>query len=205
MKISELEAEKLNDLQKTALLYHHLEDDQQLGDCIFVPGSSKAVEYRLPKAIELYKAGRADKMLFSGGAIWDGNSLTEAESLAKEAMSHGVPKEDILIENWSLHTKENVLASMFVLDREFDLHHLRRLIIVTATIHMRRMHLVLQTYMPSWIAYSLCTVDDHTTREDNWFHYPYGRERVERETRKLIDYVKQGIVIDEEVKLPGYS
>lgn len=203
MKISQLQSEALSDQQKTALLFNHLDDDEKSGDCIFVPGSSKAVEYRLPKAIQLYKKGRANKILFSGGAIWGGTSLTEAELLTNEAIKQGIPEEDILVEKKSLHTKENALASMFVLDREYDLHLIRRLIIVTATIHMRRMHLVLQTYMPSWIQYSLCTVDDRTTKKDSWFHYSYGRERVERETRKLIDYVKQGIIIDEEVEIPS--
>jgi len=204
MRISELCIEKLSDAQKTALLYNHSEDDQRQGDCIFVPGSSKAVEYRLPKAIQLYNEGRANKILFSGGVTWKGYDLTEAELMAEEAMRLGVPEGDILIDNQSLHSKENVLASMFVLDREFDLHLVRRLIIVTATIHLRRMHLLLLTYMPNWIEYSLCPVDDKTTKADNWFQNPYGRERVERETSKLIDYVKRGIMIDEEVVIPEY-
>src|SRR5699024_392600 len=135
--------DKLSDSQKTALLYHYTENDRQPGDCIFVPGSSKAVEYRLPKAIQLYNAGRADKILFSGGVVWEGHSLTEAEMLVKEARRYGVPEEGILVENKSTHSKGNVLASMFILDREIDLHLVRRLIVVTAAIHMRRMHLLL--------------------------------------------------------------
>ncbi len=202
MKISHLQSDRLSDRQITALLFNNLADDDKSGDCIFVPGSSKAVEYRLPKAIQLYKAGRATKILFSGGVIWEGTDLTEAESLANEALKLGVSEEDILVEKISQHTKENVLASMLILDRAYDLHHIRRLIIVTATIHMRRMHLVLQTYMPNWIKYSLCPVDDRTTRKDNWFNYPFGRQRVEREASKLIDYVKRGIIIDEEIELP---
>jgi uncharacterized SAM-binding protein YcdF (DUF218 family) len=202
MKISHLQSDRLSDRQITALLFNNLADDDKSGDCIFVPGSSKAVEYRLPKAIQMYKAGRATKILFSGGVIWEGTDLTEAESLANEALKLGVSEEDILVEKISQHTKENVLASMLILDRAYDLHHIRRLIIVTATIHMRRMHLVLQTYMPNWIKYSLCPVDDRTTRKDNWFNYPFGRQRVEREASKLIDYVKRGIIIDEEIELP---
>jgi len=204
MRISELRKEKLSDEQKTVLLYNHPEDDQQTGDCIFVPGSSKAVEYRLPKAIQLYNEGRANKILFSGGVIWEGYDLTEAELMVEKAMRLGVPEDDILIDNQSRHSKENVLASMFVLDRAFDLHLVRRLIIVTATIHLRRMHLLLQTYMPSWIDYSLCPVDDKATKTDNWFQNPYGRERVDREIGKLIDYAKRGIMIDEEIVIPEY-
>lgn len=50
--------------QYTDLLYNGLDDDNQPGECIFVPGSSKAVDYRLPKALELYRQGRSKKILF---------------------------------------------------------------------------------------------------------------------------------------------
>ncbi|CAG9608159.1 hypothetical protein [Pseudoneobacillus rhizosphaerae] len=54
IKISQLNPDKLSDLQMTELLYKNLEDNNETGDVIFVPGSNKAVDYRLPKAIELY-------------------------------------------------------------------------------------------------------------------------------------------------------
>src|SRR5699024_12313894 len=103
----------------------------------------------------------------------------------------GVPEKDILIENKSLHSKENVLASMFVLDREFDLHLMHRLIVVTAAIHMRRMHLILQTYMPSWIKYSLCPVDDNATRETIGLIHPNVRKGFIGKRKKLIILPKQ--------------
>lgn len=202
MKISQMQFEKLTDEQKTALLYQNIEDDQQKGDCIFVLGSSKAAEYRLPKAIQLYKEGRAKKLLFSGGVTWDVGGLTEAELLRYKALELGIPEEAILIENTSKHTKENVLASLLVLDRAFGLHNINRLLVVTTTYHIRRTHLTLRTYMPAWINYSLCAVNDRTTKENNWFETPYGRERVEKETSKIIQYVKLGSLIDEEIDLP---
>jgi uncharacterized SAM-binding protein YcdF (DUF218 family) len=201
MKISQLQPGKLTDLQMTELLYKNLDDNQEKGDCIFVPGSSKAMEYRLPKAVELYREGRAKKILFSGGVIWEGNDLPEAQLLKQKALEYGIPEEDILVEDISMHTKENVLASMLVLDRAFDLHNIRNVLIVTTIYHMRRMHLTLKTYMPDWIHYTFCPVNDQTTREDNWFQYPYGRKRVEIESHKIISYVKQGIIVDEELEL----
>ncbi|WP_396020427.1 YdcF family protein [Bacillus sp. ISL-57] len=200
-KISQLEPDKLTDLQMTELLYKNLEDDDESGDVIFVPGSNKAVEYRLPKAIQLYNEGRAKKILFSGGVIWEGTKLSEAHLLKEKAIEKGVPEEDILVEDISLHTKENVLASLLILDREFNLHNIKRVIIVTTIYHMRRFYLTLKTYMPDWIEYSLCTVNDKTTKVDNWFMYPYGRKRVEMESRKLINYVIQGIIVDGNVEI----
>lgn len=204
LPISQLDDKNLTDEQMTDLLFRNIIDDNRNGDCIFVPGSSKAVEYRLPPAIQLYKEGRAGKMLFSGGVVWDGSQLSEAQLLAEKAMELGVPPEDILIESQSLHTKENVLASLLVLDRALHLHKISRLIVVTSHYHMRRMNLKLRTYMPDWIDYSLCPVNDKTTREDNWFLNPYGRQRVEAESTKLINYVKQGIILDQELEFTNY-
>jgi uncharacterized SAM-binding protein YcdF (DUF218 family) len=201
IKISQLNPDKLSDLQMTELLYKNLEDNNETGDVIFVPGSNKALDYRLPKAIELYNQGRAKKILFSGGVIWEGSRLTEAQLLKEKALEQGVHEKDICIENISLHTKENVLASLLVLDRAFYLHNIKRLLVVTTNFHMRRFYLTLKTFMPDWIEYSLCAVNDQTTKEDNWFNYPYGRKRVELESKKLINYVKQGIIVDDMVDI----
>ncbi|MBP3951880.1 YdcF family protein [Bacillus suaedae] len=200
MYLSKLETEKLSDRQMTKLLYSDIEDYGKDGDCIFVVGSSKAIHYRLPKAVELYNAGRASKILFSGGVTWSGNDFSEAISLKKEAISLGIPEQDILIEDKSLHTLENVLASLLVLDREFHLYKINRLLAVTTSYHMKRLHLTLKTYMPSWINYTLCAAEDNNTRKDNWFLSDLGRKRVQDESVKLIRYVKQGALADVEIK-----
>ncbi|WP_053368072.1 YdcF family protein [Bacillus sp. FJAT-27245] len=201
MFLSKLDAGALTDRQLTSLLFQGLEDDGEPGDCIFVAGSSKAVQYKLPKAVQLYNEGRAGKILFSGGVTWPGNNFPEAIMLKNEALARGVPEEDILVEDQSLHTKENALASLLTLDRAFYLHKVNRLLVVTTYYHMRRLHLTLKTYMPPWIRYSLCAVNDNNTKEDNWFLSDIGRKRVETEAQKLIYYVKLGVLVDEDVEL----
>lgn len=202
INISSLDPDRLTDLQMTDLLFNNIKDDNRNGDCIFVPGSSRAVEHRLPKAIQLYHEGRAKKILFSGGVIWEGsNMMPEAHVLRQKAIENGIPPEDILVEDQSLHTKENVLASLLVLDRAIGLHNMKRIIAVTTAYHMRRFYLNLKTYMPNWLEFSLCPVNDRTTREDNWFETPYGRKRVEAESRKIIEYVKLGSLMDDIVDI----
>jgi DUF218 domain len=199
--ISKLDFNHLSDRQIGDLLYKNITDDKGSGDCIFVLGSSKAAEYRLPKALELYRSGRAGKLLFSGGVVWAPSKLCEAELLKEKALALGIPAADILIEDQSLHTKENVLASLLVLDRQFNLHTIKRILVVTASYHIRRAHLTMKTYMPGWIQYSLCPVDDMHTREGNWQLSEAGRLRASREAEKLIYYVKEGIIRDAEVEI----
>ncbi|MCR2821056.1 YdcF family protein [Lederbergia panacisoli] len=196
MNISELRSEDLTDELMTKLLYSDINDDLLKGDCIMVFGSSKAVQYRLPKALQLYHEGRANKILFSGGVAWNGNSLPEAIVLKNKAIELGIPETDILVETLSTNTKENILASLLVLDRFFDLHKVKRLLIVTASYHMQRTHLTLKTYMPSWIEFSLCPAEDQSTKKENWFLNVHGRKRVTEESRKIIRYIKEGAIVD---------
>lgn len=201
MYLSNIDVQNLSYTDMTKLLFSNIEDDKQNGDCIFVAGSSKATKYRLPQAIKLYKQGRANKILFSGGVKWNENDHPEAINLKKHAIHSGIPENDILVEDQSLHTLENVLASLLVLDRAFKLYKINRLLVVTSAFHMKRLYLTLKTYMPHWIQFTLCPAEDDSTTKDNWFLSQHGRKRVKEECAKLIQYVKQGGLKDIEVDL----
>lgn len=198
MLISQLDPADLSDEQMTELLFG-LQDDGAQGDCIFVPGSSKCVEYRVPLAVELYRRSRAPKLLFSGGRTWleRGQSAPEAILMQESARDLGVPQAAMLVETKSLSTKENVMESAQVLERVIGLAQVSRLILVATAFHMRRLHLTMRTYLPANIAYSCCPADDHSTRKDNWWLSDKGRRRVHEEARKLIAYVKSGQLIDD--------
>lgn len=201
MYLSKLNVDELTDEQLTHVLFSNIEDDDEKGDCIFVVGSSKAIQYRLPKAVELYQQGRARKILFSGGATWNGNDFPEAIHLKNKAIELGVSENDILIEDRSLNTFENVLASLVVLNRAFFLYNIKRLLVVTNAFHMRRLHLTLKTYMPDWIQFTLCPAEDNNTRKDNWLLSDIGRQRILAECSKLINYVQRGALKDQKVNL----
>lgn len=196
MKISELDPNQLSNETMTQLLFNGIGDDEKEADCIFVFGSSKSVQYRVPTAIDLYKKERAKKILLSGGNVWNGAEKPEAILMREKALELGVPVEVILVETESRHTKENILASLVVLDREFNLHKVKRLILLTTAYHMRRCYLTMKTYMPIWIEFSLCPVDDATTKRDNWWMHENGTKRVESEAKKLIKYVREGAIDD---------
>ncbi|MCM3001522.1 YdcF family protein [Paenibacillus cellulositrophicus] len=201
MMISECNPGQLSHEQINALLYKGISDDGRPGDCIFVFGSNKGAKYRVPAAVQLYKDGRAPMILFSGGTIWKGQPLPEALMMKERAVELGVPAGQILVEQESRHTKENVLASLLVLDRAIPLHGIRRILIVTSAYHMRRAYLTLKTYMPSWIEYSMCAAEDASTREDNWWLTPEGFNRASNEAGKLVRYVQNGIIADDMLDL----
>ena len=64
------------------------------------------------RAAELYHQGLAPKILFTGGLGRNTEGLLpepEAVRFAKVALSCGVPEEDIILEDRSTNTKENIL------------------------------------------------------------------------------------------------
>ena len=72
------------------------------------------------RAAELYLQGYAPKILFTGGLGRNTKNLLpepEAERFARVAMECGVPEGDILREDRSTNTKENILFTREMLER----------------------------------------------------------------------------------------
>ncbi|MGI5976137.1 MAG: YdcF family protein [Candidatus Limivicinus sp.] len=70
------------------------------------------------RAAELYLQGYAPKVLFSGNLGRNTKGMwqeSEAERFAAVAVKYGVPEEDILIENKSTNTGENILFTKAIL------------------------------------------------------------------------------------------
>jgi len=198
MLISNIDPDMLTPEQFVTLLYPGEPLESEIyGDCIMVFGYPELD--RAEKAIKLYKEGRAPYLLFSGGNKWGERDESEAIKMKNLALDHGVPEEAILIETLSNHTKENVLASLLVLDRKIGLHNIRRLISVTTPGHTRRCLLSLQTYMPNWIEHILVSSD--MVMPENWWNIPPIRNRAEKEVRNLIRYIKEGQLVDMEIQI----
>ena len=89
--------------------YLCLRQDLQAADCIVGFGNFNTNIAR--RAAELYHQGLAPKVLFTGGLGRNTEGLLpepEAVRFAKVAMECGVPEKDILIEDKSTNTKENI-------------------------------------------------------------------------------------------------
>lgn len=106
-------------LAKIVWDYHHMDMPLQNADCIFVLGSH---DTRVAdRAAEIYLQGFAPLLIFSGGLgrlTKESWTETEADLFAKIAMQKGVPGKNILIENRSTNTGENVLFTQQLLQQK---------------------------------------------------------------------------------------
>jgi uncharacterized SAM-binding protein YcdF (DUF218 family) len=90
---------------------------------------------RLWFAMELYRAGRAPTLVLSGGtAQWSTSDQPEAETMADFLAQAGVPRAAMLLDSDSLTTHENALRTQQILAA----HGIRRVLLVTSALHMRR-------------------------------------------------------------------
>jgi uncharacterized SAM-binding protein YcdF (DUF218 family) len=104
-----------------------------LGAAVWGDKVSPVFRERINHAINLYRTGKVRKIIFTGG---QGNKdeLTEAAEARQFAITNGVPAKDILTEETSHTTYENVVNAKLVADA----NGLNKVLIVSDPMHMKR-------------------------------------------------------------------
>ncbi len=201
MRVSQITEENITDDIIDRLLYEGLEYTDEKADCIIVLGSTTAVKYRVPKAVDVYMSGRCNKIMMCGGAIKNifEKIMAEAEHMKEKAMELGVPEEGIILESNSQNTIENILCALLELQRNFYLNKIKRVILVTTTYHMRRSLHIARYLFPEHIKVIPCPADDTNTKRDNWMKNEAGTKRARMEAMKIVICVRNGVIPDFEI------
>ena len=201
MRVSALTREDLSEDIIDRLLFAGLQDSGENADCVIVLGSMKASLYRVPVAARLYHCHRADKLLLCGGKVRDfpEGPMSESQHMRICAENLGVKSADILVDENSMNTLENILEAMVVLQRSFGPDRIHSVLLVTTSYHMRRSLCIARHLFPRHIQIIPCPADDTHTRRDNWMKNAEGRNRAVKEAEKIIGSVKDGLFPDFEV------
>lgn len=202
MLVSRIKEEDLTFETVDRLLFQNIEDTGENADCIIVLGSVKAAKYRVPVAVDAYNAGRARKIMLCGGTLRDCSvgKCSEAEHMYKAALELGVSEENIILENSSQNTVENILFALVELQRTFWLNKVHRVLLVTTAYHMRRSLAIARYLFPTHIAIVPCPANDNNTRRDNWMNTPVGVERAKGEAMNIVRCVINGVIPDFEIQ-----
>jgi uncharacterized SAM-binding protein YcdF (DUF218 family) len=107
------------ELAKVVWDYSHMRHSIEKADCILVLGShdTRVAE----RGAQLFLENFADTLIFSGGlgrltdGMWD---RAEADIFADIAMKMGVPENNIIIENKSTNTGENIVFTRRILEAQ---------------------------------------------------------------------------------------
>ena len=105
-------------------------------------GNTEIIEWNDPDrffaGIELYKSGKGNKLIFTGGFNpYDPDLSPEGRIYSKEVLEYGIPKKDILSTYSVLNTKQEAKAIKQLLDEKIPPKQ-KRIILVTSAFHMTR-------------------------------------------------------------------
>lgn len=105
-----------------------------LGAAAYDAKPSPVFEERIRHGLDLYRQGYAPKLIFTGGFGGTGARFSESQVARRYAMKQDIPAQDILIENRSRTTRQNLIEAK----RLMDAHGMRRAILVSDPLHMAR-------------------------------------------------------------------
>lgn len=104
-----------------------------LGAAVWTDNVSPVFRERINHAINLYRRGQVRKLIFTGGQGNPGEP-TESSAARDYALQSGIPAGDILIEEKSHTTYENILYAKQLADT----HGMKKVLIVSDPLHMKR-------------------------------------------------------------------
>lgn len=104
-----------------------------LGASAWTNKPSPVFTERINHALTLYQTGRVNKLIFTGGTPKTGYN-TEAEVARRFAIKQGIPSEDILFENTSNNTYQNLVNAKQLMQQ----NQIHTIIIVSDPFHMAR-------------------------------------------------------------------
>ena len=119
--------------------YGNVEVDRQadaavvLGAAVWSQNVSPVFRERINHAVDLYRQGKVRKLIFTGGQ-GNSNEPTEAVAASRYAQANGIPIQDILVEQKSHTTFENIVNAK----RLADANNLKTVLIVSDPMHMKR-------------------------------------------------------------------
>ncbi len=145
---------------------------------------------------QLYLAGKAPKLIMSGGRIdWKESGPPESSDMAAIAQALGVPPADILEDPSSLNTYQNAVNVKQILEEE----GLERILLVTSAIHMPRSIRIFEKLgieaiaAPTDFRIIVMTAPQEQSVESRVLNTLPDVERLEYSTRALKEYI--GMVV----------
>jgi uncharacterized SAM-binding protein YcdF (DUF218 family) len=104
-----------------------------LGAAVWTNNVSPVFRERINHALSLYRQNKIRKIIFTGGQ-GNPNEPTEALAARSYALANGIPAQDILVEQNSHTTYENIVYAKQLADA----NNLKKVLLVSDPLHMKR-------------------------------------------------------------------
>lgn len=201
IRLSKIDDSDLTDQQIDNIVYSNVEDDELSSEYAFVFGNSMLINERVNTSVDAYRKGRIKKIIFMGGingvSNQDNSTISEAIKMKELALSSGVDENDILIDDNSNNTFENIENAMKLLPNDID-----HISIITSEFHLKRCYAILKKNYPN-ISVTMIPSKDGFSDRDNWFlsdnSWNSGRSLATYEAHLLVKYAKENKIYDLEI------
>lgn len=198
MRLTDINKESLTDNDIQNIVYQGIIDSKKNTIYGLVFGNSMLIEERVKTTVDAYQKGRIKKVLFTGGvggvSNQKQNPTSEASRMKKLAIKNGIKEEDIIIEEESNNTFENIFNSLKLLPKSLD-----SLAIITSEFHLKRCLGILKKDYPHLDIITIPSKDGFSD-SDNWYlsdlTWNSGRSLATYEANLLIKYAKEKKIYD---------
>lgn len=154
-----------------SIYIYSFKDDARNADAAIVLGASTynghpspVYQERINHAVDLYKKHLVKKIIMTGG-YGKGNPVSDAYNAKLYAVSQGVPEDDVLTEDQSTVTLENLINAKKIM----DVYNYQTALIVSDPLHMKRA--MLQAKDAEIIAYTSPTHSSRFRTRDTKFKF----------------------------------
>ena len=203
MKLSLINNEILTDDMVDKIVYSDTCDNLKNTTYGIVFGNSMLIKERVNTAYDAYKSGRMKKVIFSGGSNGVSNqnndTVSEAVKMRELAIKLGIKEEDILIDDKSNNSFENVKNSFYLIKDQ----NITEIAIITSEFHLKRCYAIIKKIFPDINVIMIHSKDGFSDR-NNWFlsdnSWNSGRSLATYEANLLIKYAKENKIMDLDIK-----
>jgi len=160
MRFSEITMEDLSALpytEKWNIVCGDIRDDGKTGEIALLLGTDP--EMAIPRAhaaAQLYRQGRVQYVVASGGVEWEyqGEMISEAALMARVLVENGVPEDAIILDNEARTTRENMICGTLAIERAMTFKYVEHVIVVTSQGHMQRSLALARAFLPRKVSVS---------------------------------------------------
>lgn len=200
MRLTEINTQNITDDIIKKVLFNTIKSEFLEADCLIIFGChlKPLLDERLECAIKILKSKKIDTILLTGGIGVNGN-FNESEYMKKALLNFGIAENKILVDDKSTTTEENIVNSIQIL-RDNNLINNKKIVLVSNQAHLRRIGMELKKQLDGEkfdIIYeypenSIISFDNVKNNNDL-------RNLATNEVKKIIRFIEQGIVDDEEI------
>lgn len=200
MRLTEINTQNITDDIIKKVLFSTIKSEFLEADCLIIFGChlKPLLDERLECAIKILKSKKIDTILLTGGIGVNGN-FNESEYMKKALLNFGIAENKILVDDRSTTTEENIVNSIQIL-RDTNLINNKKIVLVSNQAHLRRIGMELKKQLGGdkfdiiyeYPENSIISFDN--VKNDNDL-----RNLATNEVKKIIRFIEQGIVDDEEI------